>query len=170
MHFEIKCTLNEEQIILLNELKGATLINLFIEDCGDFALNVALETETQKLLISNKTITASDDDDYPRFVIQKIETIDDDYIIKKINKVINSISIIRDNSTWHNSDHHWDTTCDAAIKLTLEDEFLYLIAHDSIAGFIKLEKINDENKEGLVLKDYWAMKTDNIDSQNWIFV
>lgn len=169
MHFEIKCTIDEEHINILNKLKGKKLLNIYVEDAGDFALHIALETETQKLLINNKTITASDDDDYPHFVIQKIETIDNEYTIKKINKIINSISIIRDNSTWHNSDHHWDTTCDAAIKLTLEDEFLYLIAHDSIAGFIKLENMNDE-KDDLVLKDYWAMKTDNLDSQDWVVI
>jgi hypothetical protein len=166
MHHTIKNHLSPEQFEMLKGLKGTVLKKVFIDDVGEFALSVLIDSSDRQLLIKNVPTIQSDRDEYPKLEIEQAAREVHNYKEVIIEKVIRNIIIIRDEAVWQNNNDKWIVNSDIGIKIILEDEKLLLVAHDSLAGFIKIINIKKENffNESKLLEEYWSMKTDLLDS------
>jgi hypothetical protein len=163
MQYDITNRLNQVQIDLLRTLKGKSLSDILIDKVGDFALAVVLDSENLHVIIKNIPSVQLDGDEYPCLVVEETDAIK---YIKRINiaKEIESITIIRDKATWHYNNDKWVIDSDIAIKFSFNGYKLLFIAHDSLAGFIRIINVKEPLiNECKVLDKYWSMKADILD-------
>lgn len=165
MQYTMDNILSPKQISLLKNLEGATLNRIFIDDAGEFALSMFLDSSDTKLAIKNIPTIQLDGDEYPKLMIEQSAIGTKIYKEVIVNKVIKKVLIIRDEVRWQNNNKKWLINCDIGVKIILEDRELVLIALDSLAGLIKIIDLRDAypNKSEL-FKEYWSMKTDVLES------
>ncbi|WP_196607471.1 hypothetical protein [Pectinatus frisingensis] len=73
--------------------------------------------------------------------------------------------IIRDEASWQNNNSKWLIHSDIGIKIILEDRELVLLAHDSLAGLIKMIDLSETYPDQSELfEEYWSMKADMLES------
>jgi hypothetical protein len=165
MQYQITNHLSQEQVNLLKGLEGSILNRIFLDDAGEFALSVVIDNSNVKLIIKNIPTVQLDGDEYPKLTVERVTVETQSYKEIIIGQVIKYILIIRDEVTWNNNNHNWYVHSDIGIRVILEDRELLLIAHDSLAGFIKIiefkKPISDEHKG---YEEYWSMKTDILES------
>ena len=165
MQYQIANLISPEQASLLRELEGTILNSIFLDDAGEFALNVVIDSSNKKLIIKNIPTVELDGDDYPKLIVEQCTVETKSYKEIIIGKVIKNILIVRDKATWYNNNDNWLVHSDIGVRVILEDKELLLIAHDSLAGFIKLIELKDPIlSEDKVFEEYWSMKTDVLES------
>ncbi len=161
----IRNWLDENSVNLLKKLLNKKLNSIITEEIGDYSLLAMLDCENNQLLIRNTPKIQSDNEEYPCLVVTETNKRIDGYKIISINQIIRSISIIKDIVTWRYNNTKWMIESDIAIKIDLGEYNLWIISHDSLAGFIKVlrtkESIMCNNQ---LLDEYWSMKTDKLDS------
>ena len=59
MQHIIKNIINHEQIEMLSEIIGASSLNLYFDEVGEFALNVIVESPDRKISIKNTPVSGS---------------------------------------------------------------------------------------------------------------
>lgn len=165
MKYSITNHLNPEHLNMLKELIGVKINKILLEEVGEFELSVIIDSDDGEVVFNNIPTVELDGDNYPRF---SIRTAHEEMQIHKeliFNETIQSISIVRDEAIWQKNNNKWVINTDIGIKIVLDDRELVLIAHDSMAGFIKFidssDNVVDKSK---VFDEYWSMKTDKIDS------
>ena len=162
MQHEIINKLNQSQIEILKGLVGQTLYSVFVDEAGEFALSVVLDTGNKYISLRNIPTIQSDDDEYPCLVVEETAANLKEYKQITIGKNIEGINIVRDKTSWQYNKNKWYIESDIAIKISIKELNLLLVAHDSLAGFIKV--IN--TKESLpndVFDEFWSMKTEMLD-------
>lgn len=164
MQYTMNNILSPEQTNLLKSLEGVTLKRIFLDDAGELALSVFLDSSDNKLTIKNIPTIQSDGDEYPKLTVERAAIETQNYKEIIINKVIKKVLIIRDEASWRNNNSKWLINSDIGIKIILEDREVVLLAFDSLAGFIGMielrETYADTNK---LFEEYWSMKTDTLD-------
>lgn len=165
MHHKINNILSTEEAGLLKNLEGVTLKRIFLDDIGEFALSIFLDSLEYKLVIKNIPIIQSDGDEYPKLAVEK-STVEMQTNREMIfNKIIKKLFIIRDEVVWKSKNIKWLINCDIGVKIVLEDRELVIVVTDSLAGLIKIidsrEVCSDKSK---LFKEYWSMKTDVLES------
>lgn len=165
MQYTITNNLSQEQANLLKSLEGSTLSRIFLDDAGEFALSVLFDSSDNKLIIKNIPTIQPDGDEYPKLTIEQTTIETEGYQEIVVDKMIKKVLIIRDEASWQNSNSKWLIHSDIGIRVVLEDGELVLLAHDSLAGLIKVIDLreNYSNKSEL-FEEYWAMKTDMLES------
>lgn len=165
MQYTITNNLSPEQTNKLKNLEGTTLNRICFDDVGEFVLSVLLDTPNNKVVIKNIPKTQLDGDEYPKLALEQATIETKNYREKFISKVIKRILIIRDEASWQNNNDKWLIHSDIGIRIILEDRELVLIAHDSLAGLIRMIDLkgsyHDKNK---LFEEYWSMKTDVLES------
>ncbi|WP_438498619.1 hypothetical protein [Paenibacillus sp. IHBB 3054] len=164
MQYVFKNLLSMEQIDMLKSLKDASLINVLVENAGDFVLNILINTPKRQLLIKNIPANESDGDEYPKFIIGENPISDLNYDVIYRKEIVKDISILREEASWENSEKEWIVTIDIGIKIIFNDGVLLIVAHDSFAGLIKLYTLKNEQIVTGFLEGYWSMKTDHLAS------
>ncbi|GAC43432.1 hypothetical protein [Paenibacillus popilliae] len=164
MQHVIKNDITQEQIDILRSMKGASSLNLYIDEVGEFALNLVIESPDRKISIKNIPNNASDGNEYPKLKIEHTTTLSPDYKLIYVGKNLEDILILKDMATWKNNDINWIVEVDIGIKLVFQQEEFLLLAQDSLAGFLKLFRLNKMTPVDKIVEDYWSMKTDKVDS------
>ncbi|MGQ3478934.1 hypothetical protein [Paenibacillus sp. TY11] len=166
MEYVIKNTICPEKISMLKALKNYTPINFFVDDAGEFVLSVFIESPVGRLLIKNNAREKSDGDEYPNLEIEKVNVLEGDVRKMFSGETIKDILIIREKAIWKRNCDRWIVESDVGIRMIFKDKELLLVAHDSLAGLLKLFQMELENSRILneSLKEYWSMKTDNLTS------
>ncbi|NHN35236.1 hypothetical protein [Paenibacillus agricola] len=164
MQHIIKNQISVEQIDMLKSLRGTLLINMLVDDAGEFVLSVLIDSPVSKLIIRNIPTNESDGDEYPKLKIEQVSTAVSNYKEAYTGKSIKDIIILRDIATWQNNSDKWMVDCDIGLKIIFEDDELLLIAYDSLAGLLKLLNPKEEQPVSELLKEYWSMKTDRLAS------
>lgn len=162
-HF-IKNEIAQEQIDMLRSIKGASSLNVYIDEVGEFALNFAIESPDRTIIIKNIPINASDGDEYPKLIIEHATTPSPDYKLTYVGKVLKDIFILKDVATWQNNGVNWVIEADIGIKIIFQQEEILLLALDSLAGFLKVLRLNKTTPVEEIVEDYWSMKTDKVNS------
>ncbi|WP_068503832.1 hypothetical protein [Paenibacillus kribbensis] len=163
MRHTIKNLLNQEQKNMLKSLKGETF-DLLINESGEFAISVLIEAPNRDIIIKNIPTEASDGDEYPKLVIEQAMTPKNSFVRSDGEKKMKGITILRDKVTWKTNDNNWFVEVDIGIKIICENAELLIIAHDSLAGLLKLHTIKDDKSIDELLENYWSMKTDHANS------
>ncbi|WP_432718496.1 hypothetical protein [Pectinatus frisingensis] len=165
MQYTISNNLSLEQANLLKSLEGATLNRIFLDDAGEFALSVFFDSSDNKLVVKNIPTTQSDGDEYPKLTVERAVIETQSYREVVVNKVIKNVLIIRDEASWQNNNSKWLIHSDIGIKIILEDRELVLLAHDSLAGLIKMIDLSETYPDQSELfEEYWSMKADMLES------
>lgn len=165
MQYTITNNLCPEQANLLKSLEGATLKRIFLDDAGEFALSVLFDSSDNKLVVKNIPTTQSDGDEYPKFTVERTAIETQSYREVVVDKVIKKVLIIRDKVSWQNNSSKWLICSDIGIKIILEDRELVLLAHDSLAGLIKMIDLKGAYPDkSEMFEEYWSMKTDMLES------
>jgi|GEM_PF-4020849 len=165
MQHMIKNHISFEEVDMLRGMKGAQSLKVYIDEVGEFALNIIIESPNKKIKIQNiPERNASDGDEYPKIVIKDIMKVEPGYKLVYKGDNVKDITILRDIATWETNDRIWIVEIDIAIKIIFETEELLLLTQDSLAGFFKLFINNKMICIGELLKDYWIMKTDQVKS------
>jgi len=164
VQYVIKNEIAQEQIDMLRSIKGASSLNLYIDEVGEFALNFSIEGPDRTINIKNIPINASDGDEYPKLIIEHASTPNPDYKLTYVGKNLEDILILKDVATWQNNSTNWMVEADIGIKIVFQQEEFLLLAQDSLAGFLKVLRLNNTTSVEEVLEDYWSMKTDKVDS------
>ncbi|MDG0873401.1 hypothetical protein [Paenibacillus dendritiformis] len=165
MQHIVKNLISQEQKNMLKSLKGASF-NLLIDEVGEFALSIFIKGHNKDVIIKNIPTEASDGDEYPMLDIELATMPKPDYCKSYIGKNIVAITVLRDRVTWENNSTDWFVEVDIGIKIICEDEELLLVAHDSLAGLLKLHIIKNVGSVDEFLEDYWSMKTDHLNTLN----
>ncbi|WP_039832907.1 hypothetical protein [Paenibacillus sonchi] len=163
MEYVIKNNIELEQIKLLKSIEGASSLRLYIEEVGEFALNLFIESHDRTICIKNIPNIASDGDDYPKLIIEYVMTPSSDCELLYEGNDFESILILKDAITWEGDDISWKVEVDIGIKIVFQQEQFLLLAQDSLAGLLKVFRLSTVPVEE-VLESYWSMKTDKIDS------
>ncbi|WP_078393757.1 hypothetical protein [Shouchella patagoniensis] len=160
--YSINTEIDANQTALLSKVNGATITKMSFEEVGEFVLSVLIESTTVNLLIINNPVEEADEDEYPKFEIKSVNDQPQNLEEEVMVKIVEGVEVIRDKITWQNDNLNWDVRSDIAIKIKFKEEQICLIAHDSLAGFIKKEfiKSEDRKEEDLLLDQFWSMKTD----------
>lgn len=164
MQHVIKNEIAQEQIDILKSIKGASSLNFYIEEVGEFALNVSIESPHRTVNVKNIPINASDGDEYPKLIIEHVTTPSPDYKLTYVGENLEDILILKNVAMWRNNGINWAVEADIGIKIVFQQEEFLLLAQDSLAGFLKVLRLNKTTPVEEVLEDYWSMKTDIVDS------
>lgn len=164
MQHVIKNDITQEQIDILRSTKGASSVNLYIDEVGEFALNFVIESPDRKISVKNIPINASDGDEYPKLKIEYVTALTPDCKLIYVGAALEDVLILKDVASWRNHDVKWMVEVDIGIKLVFQQEEFLLVAQDSLAGFLKLFKLNKMTSMKEILEDFWSMKTDKVDS------
>lgn len=164
MQHVIKNVIAQEQIDMLRSIKGASWLNLYIDEVGEFALNLVIESPDRKISVKNIPIHVSDGDEYPKLIIEHATTLNPDCKLMYVGTNLESILILRDIASWRNKGINWMVEADIGVKLVFQQEEFLFVAQDSLAGFLKVFKLNKMTPVKEILDDYWSMKTDKVDS------
>jgi len=116
----------------------------------------------RKMIIKNIPTYESDGDEYPKLIIEQATIAVFNYKEAYIGKNVKDIIILRDKVTWQKNSDKWIVDSDIGIKLIFENEVIVLLAHDSLAGLLKVFNLNKEQPIGEYLEEYWSMKTDQL--------
>ncbi|WP_243386165.1 hypothetical protein [Bacillus kexueae] len=100
MRYQFVDTLKEEELTLLRGLKGKVLTKILFEEVGDFALNLNLETSGGSVVIKNLQKLNSDGDEYPCLTVGKSLSSIKGLHEELIEKVIHSVTVIRNTVSW----------------------------------------------------------------------
>ncbi|QQZ61583.1 hypothetical protein JI735_02125 [Paenibacillus sonchi] len=100
MEYVIKNNIELEQIKLLKSIEGASSLRLYIEEVGEFALNLFIESHDRTICIKNIPNIASDGDDYPKLIIEYVMTPSSDCELLYEGNDFESILILKDAITW----------------------------------------------------------------------
>ncbi|KKO54059.1 hypothetical protein [Paenibacillus sp. DMB20] len=139
-------------------------MNLYIDEVGEFALNFVIEIPDRKISVKNIPINASDGEEYPKLKIEHVTTPNPDCKLIYVGTGLEDILILKDVASWRNNGDNWMVEIDIGIKLVFQQEEFLIVAQDSLAGFLKLFKLNKMTSVKEILEDYWSMKTDKVDS------
>lgn len=165
MKYKIASCISQEQAKLLKGLEGSVLNRIFLDEVGDFALSVVIDSSNEKLIIKNCPTNELDGDEYPKLVIEKCEVQINGYREIIVGKAIKNILIVRDEATWSVNDSNWLVNSDIGVRVIIEDKEWLFIAHDSLAGLIKIIEFSGSmGDKNALFEDYWSMKTDILES------
>lgn len=164
MQHVINNVIANEQIDILRGIKDASMLKLYIEQVGEFALNLVIESPESMLSVKNIPISASDGDEYPKLIIEPATMLNPECELIYVGTNLENILILRDVATWQTNGINWVVEVDIGVKLVFQQEEFLFVAQDSLAGFLKVFKLNKMNPVEGILDDYWSMKTDNVDS------
>lgn len=149
---------------MLKRLIGNSPINIFIDDVGELALGIFIESFQTKVKIINNVMMGSDKDDYPKFEVELAQESLASYKELCTGKKVENIAIIKDTVTWQYNGDKWSAIMDVGIKIIFDDHELLLVALDTLAGLIQMVILKNPSEVNKCLEEYWSMKTENIKS------
>lgn len=165
MKYEITNVIDDLSINLLRSIKRTKPLNIYVEEVGELALQLIIESPDKKLCVKNTPVMASDGDDYPKLTIEQAPIAPDDEMKRLYSCIIlDEIVIYRVEASWKRNGSIWNVKSDIGLKLVLQQEELLIIAQDSLAGLLRVIKLSNEQSINRILEDYWIMKTDYVDS------
>lgn len=164
MQHVINNIIAKEQIDILRSIKDASLLKLYIEEVGEFALSLVIESPDSKLSVKNTPISALDGDEYPKLKIEHATTLNPECKLTYVGTNLEDILVLRDVASWQTNGVKWIVEVDIGVKLVFQQEEFLFVAQDSLAGFLKVFKHNKTTPLKEILGDYWSMKTDKVDS------
>lgn len=164
MQHVINNVIGKEQVDMLRSMKDASLLKLYTEDVGEFSLNLVIVGPDRKLSVKNIPTYALDGDEYPELKIEQATTLNPDCKLTYVGTNLEDILILRDVASWQTNGVNWMVTADIGLKLVFQHEELLFVAEDSLAGFLKVFKLNKMTPMKDILDDHWSMKTDKVDS------